>query len=158
MPKNLRIGLAGEYLAASHLARLFDDVFTAPSSSRFDFLCHKNNQNFKIQVKTTDSTFNHHGSDWVRWDIKKKKTNTKEYRTYDGEEVDIFAFVFLSRDKVIFEPNYNLGKTYQKKVEYIKTVNSQESLNRSVNLILEIKNNITEFEEDIKLKEQWQIK
>ena len=75
MPKNLKVGLAGEYLAASHLARIFDDIFPASSSSRFDFLCHRKNINFKIQVKTSNSTFKKNNSDWVRWDIKKKISN-----------------------------------------------------------------------------------
>jgi hypothetical protein len=160
MPKNLKVGLAGEYLAASHLARIFDDIFPASSSSRFDFLCHRKNINFKIQVKTSNSTFKKNNSDWVRWDIKKKISNKKEYRVYDGSEVDIFAFVFLKRDKVIFEPNYNLGKTYQKKVEYIKSVDTQESLKKSVNLIVEIKNKIIKSTDDKDnfTKEKWLIK
>lgn len=143
MSPNLKIGLAGEYLAASHLARYFDQIYPAASGSRFDFLCQSDIQ-VKVQVKTSDSIFAHHGSDWVRWDIKKKKSGTKNYRVYDGNEVDIFAFVYLSRDKVIFQPNYKLGKTFQKKVEYIKKVETQLTLSQSVEVIRDIKNAINE--------------
>jgi len=123
-----KIGRSGEYLAASYLARIFDEVLSTSESSRYDFLCTSDQANIKVQVKTTNSTFDHHGSKWVRWDIKKRITNKDKHRVYSAEEVDVFAFVCLLNDTVVFKPNRRLGKTFQKKLEYIDTVNSMQSL------------------------------
>ena len=72
----------------------------------------------------------------MRWDIKKKISNkNKIFRTYDKDEVDIFAFVYLPLDKVIFLPNENLGKTYQKKLEFVKGFNAVESLKTAIEII-----------------------
>ena len=133
-----RIGRAGEYLAASYLARIFDEVLITSESSRYDFLCTSDQANIKVQVKTTNSTFDHHGSQWVRWDIKKKITNKNKHRVYSAEEVDVFAFVCLLNDTVVFKPNRRLGKTFQKKLEYIDTVDSMQSLELALE-VLELK-------------------
>ena len=138
MSKQQRIGRAGEYLAASYLARIFDEVLVTSESSRFDFFCTSDTRNIKVQVKCTDTSFDHHGSQRVRWDIKKKVSGTRQYRTYAPEEVDLFAFVCLINDKVIFAANRNLGKTFQKKLEYIDTVNSMQSLALALE-VLELK-------------------
>ena len=95
MSKQQRVGRAGEYLAASYLARIFDEVLTTSESSRYDFFCTSDTRNIKVQVKCTDTSFDHHGSQRVRWDIKKKVSGTKQYRLYAPEEVDLFAFVCL---------------------------------------------------------------
>ena len=71
----------------------------------------------------------------MRWDIKKKVSNKGTIRLYDKDEVDIFAFVYLPLDKVIFLPNENLGKTYQKKLEFIKGFNAVESLKTAIEII-----------------------
>ena len=138
MSKQQRVGRAGEYLAASYLARIFDEVLTTSESSRFDFFCTSDTRNIKVQVKCTDTSFDHHGSQRVRWDIKKKVSGTKQYRLYAPEEVDLFAFVCLINDKVIFAANKNLGKTFQKKLDYIDTVDSMQSLELALE-VLEIK-------------------
>tara|TARA_E500000318_G_scaffold31646_1_gene31399 strand:- start:5205 stop:5672 length:468 start_codon:yes stop_codon:yes gene_type:complete len=130
-----QVGRAGEYLTASYLARYFDEIFECPSHSRYDFLAVLNNKSYKIQVKTSASPFERNNADWVRWDIKKKISNTGEQRLYNKEEVDIFAFVFLPSDKVTFAPNENLGKTYQKKLEFIKSFNPHESLKTAIEII-----------------------
>ena len=167
MSKQQRVGRAGEYLAASYLARIFDEVLTTSESSRFDFFCTSDTRNIKVQVKCTDTSFDHHGSQRVRWDIKKKVSGTKQYRLYAPEEVDLFAFVCftpitlyivivlkqdgnrkrfgeshlfvcLINDKVIFAANKNLGKTFQKKLDYIDTVDSMQSLELALE-VLEVK-------------------
>ena len=138
MSKQQRVGRAGEYLAASYLARIFDEVLTTSESSRFDFFCTSDTKNIKVQVKCTDTSFEHHGSQRVRWDIKKKVSGTKQYRLYAPEEVDLFAFVCLINDKVIFAANKNLGKTFQKKLDYIDTVDSMQSLELALE-VLEVK-------------------
>ena len=140
MSKQQRVGRAGEYLAASYLARIFDEVLTTSESSRFDFFCTSDTRNIKVQVKCTDTSFDHHGSQRVRWDIKKKVSGTKSYRTYAPEEVDLFAFVCLINDKVLFAANKNLGKTFQKKLDYIDTVDSMQSLELALE-VLEVKTN-----------------
>ena len=140
MSKQQRVGRAGEYLAASYLARIFDEVLTTSESSRFDFFCTSDTRNIKVQVKCTDTSFDHHGSQRVRWDIKKKVSGTKQYRLYAPEEVDLFAFVCLINDKVIFAANKNLGKTFQKKLDYIDTVDSMQSLKLALE-VLEVKTN-----------------
>ena len=61
-----KTGLAGEYLTASYLVRYFDDVFETSESSRYDFLCIKDNINYKIQTKTTDSKFERNNNYWLR--------------------------------------------------------------------------------------------
>jgi hypothetical protein len=138
MSKQQRVGRAGEYLAASYLARIFDEVLTTSESSRYDFFCTSDTRNIKVQVKCTDTSFDHHGSQRVRWDIKKKVSGTKQYRLYAPEEVDLFAFVCLINDKVIFAANKNLGKTFQKKLDYIDTVDSMQSLELALE-VLEVK-------------------
>ena len=140
MSKQQSVGRAGEYLAASYLARIFDEVLTTSESSRFDFFCTSDTRNIKVQVKCTDTSFDHHGSQRVRWDIKKKVSGTKQYRLYAPEEVDLFAFVCLINDKVIFAANKNLGKTFQKKLDYIDTVDSMQSLELALE-VLEVKTN-----------------
>ena len=62
-------------------------------------------------------------------------SNKNTIRLYDKDEVDIFAFVFLPLDKVIFLPNENLGKTYQKKLEFVKGFNAVESLKTAIEII-----------------------
>jgi len=136
MPPNYRIGRAGEYLAASWLIRQLDEVFEASPSSRYDFLCTNQEFAYKVQVKTTSSSFDHHSSEWVRWDINKKVNKVK--KTYSQDEVDIFGFVYLPLNIVEFIPNYKLGKTYQKKIEYLKDVDTLKSLRRSITIIDEI--------------------
>lgn len=130
-----QVGRAGEYLTASYLARYFDELFECPPQSRYDYLSVLDNISYKIQVKTSASTFVKNNNDWVRWDIKKKVSNKNTIRLYDKNEVDIFAFVFLPLDKVIFLPNENLGKTYQKKLEFIKGFNAVESLKTAIEII-----------------------
>ena len=127
------IGRAGEFLAASYLIRHLEEVFEAPPSARYDYLSQDQKNSYKIQVKTSASCFVHHSSDWVRWDINKKVNKTK--KTYNSEEVDIFAFVYLPLNIVEFLPNHKLGKTYQKKVEYLKEVDTLKSLRRSITII-----------------------
>ena len=135
-----KTGLAREYLTASYLVRYFDDVFETSESARYDFLCIKDNINYKIQTKTTDSKFERNNSHWLRWDIKKKISNKKnDYRVYSQDEVDIFAFVYLSLDKVLFIPNRNTGKTYQKKVSFIEQANTLETLKSSTEAIRDLK-------------------
>lgn len=134
-----QIGRAGEHLTASYLCRYFDDVFTASEASRFDFLTVKDGYNYKIQVKTTNSPFVKNNNDWVRWDIKKRISNKdNEYRVYDEDEVDIFAFVCLFIDKVVFVPNKNVGKTYQKKVEFISEIQTLETLVSSAQVVRDL--------------------
>jgi len=58
---------------------------------------------------------------------------------YDENEVDIFAFVYLFLDKVIFVPNKNLGKTYQKKVEFVSEIQTLETLVSSTEVIRDLK-------------------
>ena len=130
-----QVGRAGEYLTASYLARYFDELFECPPQSRYDYLSVLDNVSYKIQVKTSASTFVKNSNDWVRWDIKKKVSNKNTIRLYDKNEVDIFAFVFLPLDKVIFLPNENLGKTYQKKLEFVKGFNAVESLKTAIEII-----------------------
>lgn len=130
-----QVGRAGEYLTASYLARYFDELFECPPQSRYDYLSVLDNTSYKIQVKTSASTFIKNNNDWVRWDIKKKVSNKGTIRLYDKDEVDIFAFVFLPLDKVIFLPNENLGKTYQKKLEFVKGFNAVESLKTAIEII-----------------------
>tara|TARA_R100000149_G_C5861661_1_gene127424 strand:- start:832 stop:1299 length:468 start_codon:yes stop_codon:yes gene_type:complete len=130
-----QVGRAGEYLTASYLVRNFDEIFECPAQSRYDFLAMLSSKSYKIQVKTSASTFKKNNTDWVRWDIKKKISNTGKQRLYKKEEVDIFAFVFLPLDKIIFLPNEKLGKTYQKKVEFIKGFDPHESLNSAIEII-----------------------
>ena len=130
-----QVGRAGEYLTASYLARYFDELFECPPQSRYDYLSVLDNVSYKIQVKTSASTFIKNNNDWVRWDIKKKVSNKGTIRLYDKDEVDIFAFVFLPLDKVIFLPNENLGKTYQKKLEFVKGFNAVESLKTAIEII-----------------------
>ncbi len=137
MALNLRIGRAGEYLVASHLIRSLDELFEAPSSSRYDYLVHNKENVYKVQVKTTASKFEHHSSDWVRWDLTKRVRKIK--KGYTKEEVDLFAFVYLPLDIVEFIPNYKLGKTYQKKVEYLKEVDTYKSLRRALTIVDELK-------------------
>lgn len=130
-----QVGRAGEYLTASYLARYFDELFECPPQSRYDYLSVLDNISYKIQVKTSASTFIKNSNDWVRWDIKKKVSNKGTIRLYDKDEVDIFAFVYLPLDKVIFLPNENLGKTYQKKLEFVKGFNAVESLKTAIEII-----------------------
>jgi len=130
-----QVGRAGEYLTASYLARYFDELFECPPQSRYDYLSVLDNISYKIQVKTSASTFIKNSNDWVRWDIKKKVSNKNTIRLYDKNEVDIFAFVYLPLDKVIFLPNENLGKTYQKKLEFVKGFNAVESLKTAIEII-----------------------
>jgi len=142
-----QVGRAGEYLTASYLARYFDELFECPPQSRYDYLSVLDNISYKIQVKTSASTFIKNSNDWVRWDIKKKVSNKNTIRLYDKNEVDIFAFVYLPLDKVIFLPNENLGKTYQKKLEFVKGFNAVESLKTAIEIIniLRERENDTEF-------------
>jgi len=130
--RNIQIGKAGEYLAASYLARIFDEVLHTGESCRYDYLVTSEQGNFKIQVKTTEYVFDHHTDKWVRWDIKKKKTGSKEYRTYDPKDVDIFAFVCLPIDKAVFVANHKLGKTFQKKLSYLKKQNTIGTLENAI--------------------------
>ena len=130
-----QVGRAGEYLTASYLARHFDELFECPPQSRYDYLSVLDNISYKIQVKTSASTFIKNSNDWVRWDIKKKISNKNKMRLYGKDEVDIFAFVYLPLDKVIFLPNENLGKTYQKKLEFVKGFNAVESLKTAIEII-----------------------
>jgi len=137
MPPSQKIGRAGEYLAASYLIRQLDEIFESSPASRYDFLAIFNDNPYKIQVKTTASKFDHHSSDWVRWDINKKVNKKK--KTYSAEEVDIFAFVYLPLNIVEFIPNYKLGKTYQKKVEYLEEVDTLKSLRRAITILDELR-------------------
>ena len=88
----------------------------------------------------TENTFVKNNSNWVRWDIRKKISNKdNEYRVYDEDEVDIFAFVCLFIDKVVFVPNKNVGKTYQKKVEFISEIQTLETLVSSAQVVRDLK-------------------
>jgi hypothetical protein len=156
MSPNLKLGLAGEYLAGSFLVRQFDEIYPAPPGSRFDFLCHLDGNHFRIQVKTTGSANKHHGSKWCRWDIKKKISNKKLYRVYSGDEVDIFAFVYLPGNIVIFQPNYRLNKTFQRKLDDITHVDSEKTLQNAIQTVLEVKCNISQDEPGI-LKKMWKV-
>ena len=88
-----------------------------PESCRYDLLGLKDNIHTKIQVKTTDTTYYHHGSEWMVWDLKKKSSNKKKYRAYSEEEVDMFAFVCLFLKKVHFVANRNLGRRFKMRVD-----------------------------------------
>jgi hypothetical protein len=66
--------------------------------------------------------------------------NLKEDKPAVAEdEVDIFAFVCLFLDKVVFVPNKNVGKTYQKKVEFISEIQTLETLVSSAQVVRDLK-------------------
>ena len=49
--------------------------------------------------------------------------------------MDLFAFVCLINYKVVFAANRNLGKTFQKKLDYIDTVDSMQSLKLALEVL-----------------------
>lgn len=102
-----------------------------PEACRFDLLGLKDNVHTKIQVKTTNTTYIHHGSEWMAWDIKKKPANKKKYRAYSEEEVDIFAFVCLFLKKVHFVANRDLGRRVKMRVETFDELDQGVALNEA---------------------------
>lgn len=156
MSPNLKLGLAGEYLAGSFLIREFDEIYPAPEGSRFDFLGHLNGEHFRIQVKTTGYATKHHGSHWCRWDIKKKVSNKKLYRVYAGDEVDVFCFVYLPENIAIFEPNYRLSKSYNRKLDDIRHTKAEKTLQNAIEAVRVSKFNRKSKSEDVENK-WWKI-
>tara|TARA_Y100001970_G_scaffold237577_1_gene298151 strand:- start:3261 stop:3683 length:423 start_codon:yes stop_codon:yes gene_type:complete len=132
-----KIGRAGEYLAAYHLSLYFDEIFESSPSARYDFLVIKDSEPYKVQVKTSESSFEHRNKDMVRWDIKKKVNKTK--KMYSEDEVDLFAFVYLPLNSCEFVANRNITATWQKSLSYIEEINPVKSLEKSVVIINELK-------------------
>tara|TARA_Y100001937_G_scaffold40090_2_gene56936 strand:+ start:3957 stop:4379 length:423 start_codon:yes stop_codon:yes gene_type:complete len=134
-----KVGRAGEHLAAYFLLQYFDEIFEPNPLARYDFLAMKDDTPYKIQVKTSESTFHHRKKELVRWDIKKRVNRIK--KDYDENEVDIFAFCYLPYDQIEFQPNRNMKATWQKELHYIKEVNPRKSLERSITIINALKEN-----------------
>jgi Holliday junction resolvase-like predicted endonuclease len=134
-----KVGRAGEHLAAYYLLQYFDEIFEPNPQARYDYLAMKDDIPFKIQVKTSESPFQHRNKEMVRWDIKKRVNKTK--KGYNENEVDIFAFCYLPFDKIEFQPNRNITATWQKDLNYIKEVDPRKSLERSITIINALKEN-----------------
>ncbi len=139
MKSTYKVGRSGEHLAAYFLLQYFDEIFEPNPTARYDFLVMKDDIPYKIQVKTSESTFHHRNKELVRWDIKKRVNRIK--KDYNENEVDIFAFCYLPYDQIEFQPNRNLTATWQKELDYIKEVNPRKSLERSITIINALKEN-----------------
>jgi hypothetical protein len=65
-----RISLAGEYLAASYKLRYCDSVIMSPSNHRSDLILDHQGQLYRVQVKTTNSTYSRRNKDFYRWELR----------------------------------------------------------------------------------------
>ena len=80
-----RIALAGEYLAASYLMRYCDSVILAPQAHRSDLILDHQNKLYRVQVKTSNSTYLRRGKDHYRWELRSGRRTAKKERQ-DSDE------------------------------------------------------------------------
>lgn len=130
-----RIALAGEYLAASYLLRFCDSVILAPQAHRSDLILDHQNKLYRVQVKTTNSTYLRRGKDYYRWELRSGRRTAKKERQdsderYGNGQIDLFSLVALPLDKVIFMP-FNKEKNlteFAKTEERLLEIDTKESL------------------------------
>lgn len=151
-----RIALAGEYLAASYLMRYCDSVILAPAGHRSDLILDHQGQLYKVQVKTTNSTYKRRGADYYRWEIRTSKRTQDNIRQnkmvrYGNGQIDMFCLVALPINKVFFIPYTEDGNQteYAKTAKKLKEIDSKESLIKTlltINKIPELEplNDLTE--------------
>ena len=129
-----QVGRSGEYLACSVLAQISDTVTLVPHGAEADIICGCENQLYKVQVKTATSELLKISKSKIKYKYRsgwtfdcRRGANTKNRRYEDGA-IDIFAFVILPLNKVIFTP-YNSKKTkYTFTNKEINNINSIDTL------------------------------
>ena len=137
-----RIALAGEYLAASYLLRFCDSVILAPQAHRSDLILDHQGELYRVQVKTTNSTYLRRNKNFYRWELRAgrrtaKKTRQDSHERYGDGQIDLFCFVALSIDKVIFMP-FNSKKNlteFAKTEDNLKAIHTETSLQDCLNYI-----------------------
>jgi hypothetical protein len=150
-----RISLAGEYLAASYMLRYCDSVIMSPSNHRSDLILDHQGQLYRVQVKTTNSTYSRRNKDFYRWELRSGRRtshNTRQNKMvrYGDGQIDFFCLVALPINKVIFVPmNEDNLTEYSKTIGTLNKIDSKESLLETllyVNKIpkLESLNDVTE--------------
>ena len=91
-----RISLAGEYLAASYMLRYCDSVIMSPSNHRSDLILDHQGQLYRVQVKTTNSTYSRRNKDFYRWELRSGRRtshNTRQNKMvrYGDGQIDFFC-------------------------------------------------------------------
>ena len=95
-----KVGKAGEYLTASILSMVCEDVVLTTPPSTTDIIFQYQDKLFKCQVKAK-SKIEPTRENW-RFDLR-RSGNTKE-REYKDNAVDIFALVSIPHRNVVFVP------------------------------------------------------
>ncbi len=153
---NMRIALAGEYLAASYLMRYCDSVILSPGGHRSDLILDHQGKLYKVQVKTTNSLYKRKKNNYYRWEIRTGKRTQDNIRQnkmvrYGNGQIDMFCLVALPINKVFFIPFTEDGAQteYAKTAENLESIDSKESLIKTlltINKIPELEplNDLTE--------------
>ena len=95
-----KVGKAGEYLTASILSMVCEDVVLTTPPSTTDIIFQYQDKLYKCQVKAK-SKIESTRENW-RFDLR-RSGNTKE-REYKDNAVDIFALVSIPHRNVVFVP------------------------------------------------------
>lgn len=95
-----KVGKAGEYLTASILSMVCEDVVLTTPPSTTDIIFQYQDRLYKCQVKAK-SKIEPTRENW-RFDLR-RSGNTKE-REYKDNAVDIFALVAIPHRNIVFVP------------------------------------------------------
>lgn len=93
-----RIGLSGEYLTASILSLISDNVLLTPNAGLADLIFEYEDTFYRVQVKSK-SKQEVHKKNW-RFDLR-RGSHTKD-RKYKKGLIDIFALVSLEHRNIVF--------------------------------------------------------
>lgn len=125
-----KVGKAGEYLTASILSIVCEDVVLTSPPSTTDIIFQYKDKLYKCQVKAKSKIEPARGN-W-RFDLR-RSGNTKD-REYKDKTVDIFALVSLPHRNVIFVP-----KIQQSQITF---VDEHMKNNDAVNNLLDVLDNL----------------
>ena len=125
-----KVGKAGEYLTASILSIVCEDVVLTTPPSTTDIIFQYQDRLYKCQVKAKSKIEPTRGN-W-RFDLR-RSGNTKD-RQYKDKTVDIFALVSLPYRNVIFVP-----KIQQSQITF---VDEHMKNNDAINNLLDVLDNL----------------
>ena len=125
-----KVGKAGEYLTASILSMVCEDVVLTTPPSTTDIIFQYQDRLYKCQVKAK-SKIEPTRENW-RFDLR-RSGNTKE-REYKDNAVDIFALVSIPHRNVVFVPKLPQSQ--------ITLVDEHIKNNDAVKNLLDVLNNL----------------
>ena len=125
-----KVGKAGEYLTASILSMVCEDVVLTTPPSTTDIIFQYQDKLYKCQVKAK-SKIEPTRENW-RFDLR-RSGNTKE-REYKDNAVDIFALVSIPHRNVVFVPKLPQSQ--------ITLIDEHMKNNDAVKNLLDVLNNL----------------